>query len=190
MAKKYLLVPVDPLTVPRRELFRVLGVPFTATERAWIGPLWFLPLGWVAAFALQPGRGLGWIGWGVVYALLCEVVYMIHSIGHVLGGKRVGAPMDENLLTSTRQVNIYRGDQSKYPRRVHVSRALGGPLANIAVGVVAGLALLTISDLSVGAYTLAVFCVGHLIFGFGSLAPIPSVDGAVIWRELLRTDRL
>jgi Zn-dependent protease len=95
----------------------------------------------------------------------------------MISSKLAGAPMSYLLVTATRQVTIYEGDQSQFPPRVHITRAIGGPIANIAAGVI-GLLLTTI----IGATpALLYFTIVNLLAVF-ALLPIPTVDGEVIWK--------
>ena len=68
-----------------------------------------------------------------LYIVAVDMATLFHAFGHILGGKLVRSPMDELLFTATRGVNIYHGDQSAYPSRVHLGRALGGPLFNLLI---------------------------------------------------------
>jgi len=106
---------------------------------------------------------------------------VLHSVGHIIGGKLVGHPMDANLVTATRQINIYRGHQGHLPRRVHLGRALGGPVMNLLVGIIA-----LIVGQAVEGQLIDAFGIINLVFAVLAFAPIPTVDGEVIWRELLR----
>jgi hypothetical protein len=93
--------------------------------------------------------------------------------------------MDDLLITATRGINLYHGDQSLIPGHVHLVRSLGGPIFNL---FVAGLCSIFASLVSPGFWTdlLASLISTNLFFGLGGFLPLPSVDGEVIWRELLR----
>ena len=110
---------------------------------------------------------------------------MLHAFGHILSGKMVHSAMDELLITATRDVNLYHGDQSLIPGHVHLVRSLGGPIFNL---FVAGLcsALATVVAPGFWSALLASLISTNLFFGLGGFLPLPSVDGEVIWRELLR----
>jgi len=45
----------------------------------------------------------------------------------------VHSAMDELLITTTRDVNLYHGDQSIVSGYVHLVRSLGGPIFNLFV---------------------------------------------------------
>ncbi len=166
-----------------RKLFDLFGVPVFSTPRAWGAPLPLVPVMLIITFLLASRAYLiERILLTILWTALFELTSFIHSAGHILAGRAVNAPMDRLIVTSSRQVNVYDGDQSRYPARVHVTRALGGPLANIAVGLVMALLLLF------GGYssTFLVFMLLNFAFGFGALAPIRSVDGEVLMYYLTR----
>jgi len=173
----------DYRRLPLRKLFDLFGVPVLSTPRAWINPLPLVPVMLLATFLLASRAYIiERILLTILWTALFELTSFIHSAGHILAGRAVNAPMDRLVVTSSRQVNVYDGDQSRYPARVHVTRALGGPLANIAVGLVMALLLLF------GGYspTFLVFMLLNFAFGFGSLAPVRSLDGEVLMYYLTR----
>lgn len=177
---KSLGVIEDIETTPRRTLFHLMGVPFKITPLGWLGTVQPFLGGVVLGIILSIGDSGGamalnglWVG-----VLVVASVYM-HSIGHIVGGKLVNAPMDELLLTMTRQVNVYRGPQD-FPSKVHLARAMGGPIGNIVLGVV-----LLGGWLIFGSLPLVVIGAGNIVGGLGAaLAPIPTVDGEILYREL------
>ncbi len=83
--------------------------------------------------------------------------------------------MDAMLVTATRHINLYEGEQSAYPSRVHVVRSLGGPLANVIMGLLM---------LPRPGWIARAFAAFNLLAGAIEVAPIETVDGGVIWREL------
>lgn len=170
----------DIETTPRRTLFHLMGVPFNITPQGWLGTVQPFLGGVVLGIILSIGDSIGVMGLNGLWVgvLVVASVYM-HSIGHIVGGKLVNAPMDELLLTMTRQVNVYRGPQD-FPSKVHLARAMGGPMGNIVFGVV-----LLVGWLIFGGLPLVVMGVGNILGGLGAaLAPIPTVDGEILYREL------
>lgn len=159
------------------------GVAVSVTPTVWLFAPVFFALG-----VLQNRGGSdeldGVFYLALVYLIGVAVTTLLHQFGHILGGKLVGSPMDELLLTATRGVNIYHGDQSLVPGHVHLGRALGGPLFNLAV---AGIlyALLPFVERGFVFDLLLVTASTNLFFGIGSFAPLPSIDGWVIWREVI-----
>jgi Zn-dependent protease len=117
---------------------------------------------------------------GLWYGVLLSLANQIHSLGHIVASKLIGAPMDAILMTATRNVNLHLTDQSQHPKGVHVRRALGGPSFNLVIGLLAfALTRLWESD------GLTMFALFNVLIGLFTLIPIPSIDGWVIWGELL-----
>jgi hypothetical protein len=173
----WVLENIDPTA--RRRLFTWWGVEWLATRYAWLSLLTFGAVG-LALAALLGGRPVAPGFWraGLAYGLLFYSTNVVHTLGHVLGGRLVGRPMQANLLTASFDVNVYTGDQSGYTRRVHLGRALGGPLLNLVSGLVS-LALwrwLGWTWLLISGYM-------HLVGGLSTLFPIAPMDGWVIWQN-------
>src|SRR5947207_12334450 len=107
------------------------GVKVSVTPITWLSPLVFfgLHLGLSALGGRAGAAEL--LSSGGAFVVGVEVGTLVHALGHILGGKLVRSPMDELLLTATRGVNIYHGDQSAVPGRAHLGRALGGPVLNL-----------------------------------------------------------
>lgn len=126
-----------------------------------------------------------WLAAATTFAVAGQVANLVHAAGHVVGGRLVGAPMDELLLTGTRIATIYRGEQAGLPPRVHLGRALGGPAANLALALLLTLpaALLPAGR---GREIVRLLLNQTLLAGLGALLPLPSVDGEVVWREVRR----
>jgi Zn-dependent protease len=176
-----LLVFEDIQTTPRRKLFLLLGTPWMATPYAWLSiPFWCL-LGILTGLLGErdvPTEGRLLVGLG--YGLLLALTNAIHSLGHVIASKLIGAPIGAILVTATRNINLHLTDQSRYPKGIHIRRALGGPLLNVALGFLC----LEIARLAENDW-LAVFALFNVVIGVCTLLPIPSLDGWVIWGELL-----
>lgn len=168
---------------PGLSLGRLLGVPVRATPDAY----WHIPLSFGAGLLLalvQPGlTGRARLMACLHFGLAGLLSNLLHASGHIVGGHIVGAPMDELLITPTRWINRYQGDQSGYSSAVHLGRASGGPIANILTALVL-IALSRRLPAPPGRTGGERLLWSNLIFGLGSLAPVPSVDGEVIWREL------
>lgn len=162
---------------------RFLGVKVSITPIAWLGPFIFFGLHF-ALNVLNPSLPLDErLTRSLYFVLAVEVTTIIHAFGHILSGRLVHSAMDELLITTTRDVNLYHGDQSVIPSRVHLARALGGPVINILMGVL----LLSLSPLvphGVWSDINDSLISTNLFFGLGGLLPIPSVDGEIIWREI------
>lgn len=175
----------DIKSVRRIRLGRFWGVTILITPYLWLGPIVFFALHFILNllnFTLSLEERFSG---AFFFTIAVEATTLIHALGHILSGKLVGSAMDELLIASTRDVNIYHGDQSQFPSRVHLGRALGGPILNL---LVAALCLYIAPNLPIGFWSKvnASMIVTNLFFGFGSFLPLRSVDGEVIWRELLK----
>lgn len=172
-----LFVMEDIETTPRRTLFTLGGVPWRITPRGWLSQVAMLTLGLIAGLIFMGGD----LAASLIFGLLLIVSYGLHSLGHIISARMVGAPMDELLITATRPVNIYRNDPPDLPSRAHMGRAIGGPALNLLAGAL-GLALAVAGG---GSFALF-FGLLNSGLGLGSLLPVPSVDGEIILRELRR----
>jgi hypothetical protein len=178
-------------TVRHIPVGRLWRVPVSITPIIWLGPVVYCVLH-VAVSLLG-----GWPGWvelinsAIAFVIAVEVGTLVHAVGHIAGGTLVGSPMDELLFTSTRGVNIYHGDQSRLPGRVHLGRALGGPVLNLLFAGAVALALRLLAPAGVpgllGETLSSIYSTSFFIGLGGLLLPLPSVDGQVIWREVLRS---
>lgn len=174
--------------VRRLSIGRLGRVRLAATPTVWLQLPLFFGLGVALTFLpgrLPPGSAFAArAADALTFAVAGLLANVLHALGHVISGSLAGSPMDELLFTATRDANIYRGDQSGVRGRIHVVRALGGPLANL--GVAAALAALGSVLGGAGQPYLARSVGVNLAFGLGSLLPLPSLDGQILWRELRR----
>jgi hypothetical protein len=124
----------------------------------------------------------------MIFTIAVEIATVLHAFGHILSGKMIRSAMDELLIASTRDLNLYHGDQSLLPGSTHLIRSLGGPLFNILVA--AGCyAFTSIIPAGFPSALLGSLITVNLFFGLGGFLPIPTVDGQVIWREIIRSFR-
>ena len=172
-------------TVRRIPIGQFWNVKLLITPITWLGPFVFFGLHFLINL-LNPGLSLpGRLYPSLLFTIAVEITTVLHAFGHILSGKLVNSAMDELLITSTRDVNLYHGDQHIIPGYVHLVRSLGGPVFNL---IVAGLLSFFVAGVSSGFWSglLASLISTNLFFGLGGFLPLPSVDGEVIWRELLR----
>jgi hypothetical protein len=175
-------------TVRRIPIGQFWGVKLLITPITWMGPFVFFGLH-ILLNLLNANLSLTErLYQALLFTIAVEITTALHAFGHILSGKMVHSAMDELLITATRDVNLYHGDQSTIPGHIHLIRSLGGPVFNL---LVAGL----LSALAVGiapgfgSALIASLISTNRFFGFGGFLPLPSVDGEVIWRELLRPVR-
>ncbi len=166
------------------KLFTLLDVDVMATSTAWLGVVWTLVIGVVVSLISAPVDGLlGQILVGLVFGLIFYASTFAHGLGHILSSRMVHAPMQQLIFTATIPITRYDdAPDANLPRRVHIGRSLGGPEANLVL-VVAGIVLYVLLAHSPFFVFLAV---NNAVFLLVTLSPIPTLDGAVIWRELRR----
>jgi Zn-dependent protease len=178
MMRRPFLVFEDTSPGARQELFRLFGVTWAATRYAWLGPLVWIALGVViAASEEHTVQGWGSMLRGVGYGFLLIATNVLHTLGHIAAGRLAGSPMAVNVLTSTRDVNVYREPGASAPPRLRRLRSLGGPAANL----VAGIAALAAARL-LGSRGALMFGYMNIVVALWTIVPVPTMDGWVLWR--------
>ncbi len=120
-----------------RTIFTLLGVPWKLSPRSWR----FIPtrLGFSLLIALVflPDYSIAArVAYGFLYAGLVLASQFIHILGHTLGSKVVGSPMAANVIMDTKILTYYGQDPDVLPAKIHLGRALGGPLLSGLAGVI------------------------------------------------------
>jgi Zn-dependent protease len=172
-------------TVRRIPIGRFWGINLLATPFTWLGPFVFFALHLLLNLLNSPLSLTERLYQALIFTIVVEITTVLHALGHILSGKMVHSAMDELLIASTRDVNLYHGDQSIIPGPIHLVRSLGGPIFNL---IIAGVGMGVVPAIPAGFWAdlMASLISTNLFFGIGSFLPIPSVDGEVIWREVLR----
>lgn len=123
---------------------------------------------------------------GAALMLMHHLGEVVHNLGHALAARRSGFPMCGVRLWGL-GTSVYPEDEPALPPRVHIQRALGGPL----LSTLFGLLLLALASTSSGAAQIFLLLAGLenvLIFGPGALTPLHlgsfESDGATILRNL------
>ena len=178
-------------TVRRLPIGRFWEVNLLITPLTWSSPFVFFGLH-ILLHLLNPHLSLtDRLYQAFLFTIAVEMTTVFHAFGHILSGKLAQSAMDELLITATRDVNLYHGDQSLVPSHVHLIRSLGGPILNLCIAGVCSLFAPLVGQ-AFWSDLLASLISTNLFFGIGGFLPLPLVDGEVIWRELLRpiTSRL
>jgi Zn-dependent protease len=175
-------------TVRRIPVGRFWGVSLLITPFTWLGPFLFFGLNFLLNLFNASLSLTDRLYQAFIFALVVEITTALHAWGHILSGKLVHSPMDELLITALRDVNLYHGDQAQVPGHVHLGRSLGGPVFNLLVAA-ACYGLIPFLNPGFGLAFTASLASTNLFFGLGGFLPLPSVDGEVIWREILRPIR-
>ena len=181
------LLVLEDTTRPRWRLFSLLGVEWWATRWAWAGPLFWVALGWMVDWADPTAAESGVpnrMAAGTAYGGLLWLANVVHTLGHVAGARVAGTPMDAVVVTSTRDVNVYRGAKRDVAERIRVVRSMGGPLANALLGalaLVAARGLAGVGDPAGGAAPwLRIFGAFSLCIAAWTLMPVPTMDGWIV----------
>ena len=176
-----LFVIEDIHSAGRASLFTIAGIRIEATRYAWLAPITWMIIGlFIAALDRHNGTLVSLVGRAAFYGAALYSSNLFHSLGHIVAGKMVHAPMDILLLTSTRDVTLYLAGPAAYPAKACIGRSLGGPIANLGVALLSfGIAV------PLGAPWLQSFGTMNVALGLWTLCPIPTMDGWVIWRGLL-----
>ena len=165
----------------RRVLFTLLDVPWTADAKSWQFVPPKLVIGVVIALLALPDIPIAErILTGLGYGLLLLFTLFLHIIGHILSSRMIHAPVREARITPI-LIEVHHHDTTDVPTRIHLIRALGGPVMNLCLGLLS----LLIWNLTTAHMALA-FAVSNFAIGLFVLLPFPTVDGEVIWREVGR----
>jgi len=110
-----------------------------------------------------------------------------HHYGHFYAARRTGFPMDGVRLGTALLVfgtSIYPDDEQEISPNVHISRALGGPIANAILGLVGALATILLVALhSHFVWVGLVFTLENLmVFVLGNFLPLGFNDGSTLLR--------
>jgi Zn-dependent protease len=172
-------------TVRRIRIGQFWGVDILITSLKWFGPIFFFSLHFLLNLFNRQLDLADRFYQSMIFAIAIEITTVFHAFGHILSGKMVNSAMNELLITTTRDVNLYHGDQSGISGKVHLVRSLGGPLFNLFMAGVC-YALLSLFNQGFWFALFSSLISVNLFFGLGGLLPIPTVDGEVIWREVIR----
>lgn len=105
-----------------------------------------------------------------------------HHVGHSIAARRTGYPMLGMVFGVFGIVarSVYPDDEPALPGRIHIRRALGGPILSGLIGLVLlALALLT-GNGGLLNWLLWLGVLVSLLMSVGALMPIPNLDGATI----------
>ncbi len=172
-------------TVKRIPIGHFWDVTFLVTPITWLSPFVFFGFHFILNLVNYKLGLVERLYQALFFTIAVEIAIVVHAFGHILSGKIVRSAMDDLLITATRDVNLYHGDQNLVPGYVHLVRSLGGPILNlIAAGIFYAFSPAPAQDFLNGLNASLIST--NLFISLGSFLPIPSVDGSVIWREIIR----
>ena len=166
------------------ELGRVAGLRVTAGNSAILG---FMGV-WAAAFVVAlTALGLPSLE-AMIGGLACAAIHFglefAHQLGHTIAARATGWPMTGVHFWLILALSKYPSDEPDLPGRVHIRRALGGPIASLLLSIPLGLLAGALGpwDATPGWIAAFAFLDCLLFFGIGSLLPLGFTDGSTILR--------
>jgi hypothetical protein len=162
---------------------KLFGLTITADRTALpctIG-LWLaLSLGALLLFRLSPMDALLA---GFAATVFHWFSSMWHDLGHMIAARMTGHPMIGLRLWTVFAINVYPPDENDLPAKVHVQRALGGPIASAVLTLAFG-ALVLVVERGSALWWLMLF--GFLdnlfVMTLQALVPLGFNDGATLWK--------
>lgn len=170
-------------------LGRLFGLEFAAHPST--GPafaiLW-LVLASTGYFAFNLPLGEAVLG-GLTCTLLHYLGELWHNLSHAAAARRTGYPMSGVTFWTILASSRYPKDEPDLPARIHISRALGGPLGSGLLALALGLLLPIFNQLpAVSRLTGFFFFIDNLlVFTLGALLPLGFNDGGTLvrwWKKL------
>ncbi|MBI5567479.1 MAG: hypothetical protein HY870_21445 [Chloroflexi bacterium] len=161
------------------KLGRWAGLQLSAMPSAVISAigLWTL-LTMLAAVIIPLPIGTAIVG-GLIATVLHYVSDTLHQLGHAFVAKRTGFPMTGIRFWFVLSTAIYPSGEPPLPGRIHIRRALGGPIVSVLIGVIVGV----IAALSTGVlgWIIAFTAFDNLlVLGLGAFLPLGFTDGSTI----------
>lgn len=121
---------------------------------------------------------------GFIITCLHYLSELIHHLGHAGAARNTGYPMRGVRFVHVLAFSVYPKDEPELPGRIHIRRALGGPLVSFLVTVIALLILLVAQNVGVLFYWIALcfFLDNLFVFTLGAFLPLSFTDGGTIAR--------
>lgn len=125
---------------------------------------------------------------GFIIACLHYMSELIHQLGHAGAARNTGYPMRGIRFVHVLAFSLYPKDEPELSGKIHIRRALGGPLISFLVTLVALLILLVAQNVGGLLYWIALcfFLDNLFVFTLGAFLPLSFTDGGTIaryWRK-------
>jgi hypothetical protein len=160
-------------------LYHFNRVPVVAQASFW--PLLTLVTGFLIWGAHQRNRKRSWmqcVGLGLLALPVALCAEIGHAMAHTVSARAAGAPMDEILLSAGMARTLYLNND--VAPQIHVRRSLGGPVFSLAGFLLSLLWWRTSPNGSINRDLAGVSLFGHSVILFGSVTPLPMIDGGII----------
>ncbi|MFN8466969.1 MAG: hypothetical protein U0X20_15555 [Caldilineaceae bacterium] len=162
-------------------LYHFNGVPVVAQSSFW--PLLTLVTGFLIWGARQRNRKRSWmqcVGLGMLALPVALCAEVGHAMAHTVSARAAGAPMDEILLSAGMARTLYLNND--VAPRTHIRRSLGGPVFSLAGFLLSLLWWRTAPKGTINRDLAGVSLFGHSVILFGSVMPLPMIDGGIIMK--------
>jgi Zn-dependent protease len=172
-------------------LGRLAGLQVTARPSAIVAAVAMAAgLSALAMFGLRLPAGQA-IAAGLLAAALHWASEITHQLGHAWAARRTGYPMTGIRFWGPLGASVYPADEPELPARIHIRRALGGPLISLGVTLVAAIVAAALFPLGGLARYLSLFAAieNLAVFCLGSLLPLSFTDGGTLLRWISRGQR-
>jgi Zn-dependent protease len=121
---------------------------------------------------------------GLIAAFLYWFSEIIHQLGHAYAARQTGYPMvgvhlGKYLLFG---VSLYPENEESLPAKIHIRRALGGPVSSLGFTVVTGVVALILYPRNDILSWIALFVciINFLVFTIGPFLPLGFTDGSTL----------
>jgi hypothetical protein len=121
-------------------------------------------------------------------AVLHWVAVLLHQAGHAIAARSTGYPMSGIRFWGPLSSSLYPPDEPTLPSRIHLRRAIGGPIGSLLAGLLAAIPVFLLPSGSAAWWVALFFCLDNLLtFGLGSFLPLGFTDGSTILNNLRST---
>jgi Zn-dependent protease len=176
---------------PPRYLFTLAGTPVQADISAPLSLAGTFGLCWLLVADRYPARGrLSRAAITGLWTGLFMLVFVLHSLGHIISARAAGAPMDALLVNAVHWITLYYNDH--VPPEAHLGRAAGGPAANLGTILLSRIIRPLVPAGVLGRDLLDVFALFNAAIAAAALLPTPTFDGGALlkWSVYTQTGDL
>ena len=171
-----------------QSLGALAGLRLTAIPAALLGTIavYAIAIGLMALVNIPVGSAL--LG-GVLIVILHWFSELIHQLGHAWAARRTGYPMIGVRFGAlwVFSTSLYPPDEPALAARVHIRRALGGPIFSAWLSAVAFIALLLTSSSADALWSFVMwffFLENLCVMTLQAFIPLGFNDGGTIWHWL------
>jgi hypothetical protein len=165
------------------KLGRLAGLNLTVVPLALVGSILLLVL--LSGIAtgvlnLSPGEA---IGGSMLAVILHWVSTLAHHLGHAWAARRTGYPMSGIRfgMWGVLATSLYPPDEQTLPARIHIQRALGGPVGSLLFSIVSlVIALLFRTNESLAWVGTFFFLDNLFVFTLGVFVTLGFTDGSTL----------